>query len=375
MLTCGVRTAGSDIFLKFFLGIFRFRARNTCFRAPAWSHVAKIVKMGVIRGRRGEAHHIRHSLTRMFASGHEAGKGLYIGGEDVPPPQHQHRHHTSAATTSATATTAASSRHWRSSELDTAVGDLMSSDASKSVSSGSGHYISSQHSARSLHVGSSVSPPSSSSSAFYPNTDLQNADSPYMESLQSPTGIFGHAHSRHNMSHVPAHSLAHPIPNRQGSLLTSSSPAYSNTNLANLEVDHTSTVSPLQAYRHIQALDPLPTALEMPWNLTDTLCFNRTTASYECWDLFNPDENDTTTQSSVTGDDEYRYWTLVLIIIPLLTVFGNVLVVMSVIKEKSLKTVTNYFICSLAVADIMVAVIVMSFAVYMEVSIQHTRMC
>lgn len=65
---------------------------------------------------------------------------------------------------------------------------------------------------------------------------------------------------------------------------------------------------------------------------------------------------------------ENNYWTILLIIFPMFTVFGNVLVVMSVVREKSLKTVTNYFICSLAVADIMVAVVVMPFAVYVEVS-------
>lgn len=65
---------------------------------------------------------------------------------------------------------------------------------------------------------------------------------------------------------------------------------------------------------------------------------------------------------------EYRYWILSLILFPLFTVFGNVLVVMSVYRERSLRTVTNYFICSLAVADIMVAVMVMPLAIYLEVS-------
>lgn len=75
--------------------------------------------------------------------------------------------------------------------------------------------------------------------------------------------------------------------------------------------------------------------------------------------------------NSTSGPDfegEYRYWILALILFPLLTVFGNVLVVMSVYRERSLRTVTNYFICSLAVADIMVAVMVMPLAIYLEVS-------
>lgn len=75
--------------------------------------------------------------------------------------------------------------------------------------------------------------------------------------------------------------------------------------------------------------------------------------------------------NSTSGPDfvgEYRYWILALILFPLLTVFGNVLVVMSVYRERSLRTVTNYFICSLAVADIMVAVMVMPLAIYLEVT-------
>ena len=65
-----------------------------------------------------------------------------------------------------------------------------------------------------------------------------------------------------------------------------------------------------------------------------------------------------------------RLWALFLLIFPLFTVFGNSLVVLSVYKEKSLRTVTNYFIVSLAIADIMVAVLVMPLAVYVEVSEQ-----
>jgi 7 transmembrane receptor (rhodopsin family) len=63
-----------------------------------------------------------------------------------------------------------------------------------------------------------------------------------------------------------------------------------------------------------------------------------------------------------------RYWTLVLVIIPALTLFGNSLVCLSVWREASLRSATNYFIVSLAVADIMVAVLVMPLAVYVEVS-------
>ncbi|XP_028164117.1 dopamine D2-like receptor [Ostrinia furnacalis] len=60
----------------------------------------------------------------------------------------------------------------------------------------------------------------------------------------------------------------------------------------------------------------------------------------------------------------YNFWALSLLVFPLLTLFGNVLVIMSVSRERSLQTATNYFIVSLAVADLLVAVVVMPFGVY-----------
>lgn len=64
----------------------------------------------------------------------------------------------------------------------------------------------------------------------------------------------------------------------------------------------------------------------------------------------------------------YNYWALVLVLFPIFTLFGNVLVILSVYRERTLQTVTNYFIVSLALADLLVAVVVMPFAVYVLVS-------
>lgn len=50
------------------------------------------------------------------------------------------------------------------------------------------------------------------------------------------------------------------------------------------------------------------------------------------------------------GTESYNYWALLLIIFPVFTVFGNVLVILSVKRERSLHNVTNYFIVSLAVS-------------------------
>lgn len=63
-----------------------------------------------------------------------------------------------------------------------------------------------------------------------------------------------------------------------------------------------------------------------------------------------------------------NYWALFLLLFPVLTIFGNTLVILSVFRERSLQTATNYFIVSLACADLLVASVVMPFAVYIEVS-------
>ncbi|XP_025834740.1 dopamine D2-like receptor [Agrilus planipennis] len=65
---------------------------------------------------------------------------------------------------------------------------------------------------------------------------------------------------------------------------------------------------------------------------------------------------------------EYNYWALLLVVFPIFTLFGNVLVILSVYRERTLQTITNYFIVSLALADLLVAVVVMPFAVYVLVN-------
>ncbi|XP_067635122.1 uncharacterized protein [Eurosta solidaginis] len=63
-------------------------------------------------------------------------------------------------------------------------------------------------------------------------------------------------------------------------------------------------------------------------------------------------------------DSSLNYWALPLMVFPLLTLFGNILVILAVFRERTLQTVTNYFIVSLAIADLLVALVVMPFAVY-----------
>ena len=59
-----------------------------------------------------------------------------------------------------------------------------------------------------------------------------------------------------------------------------------------------------------------------------------------------------------------NYWALLLLVLCISVVFGNVLVILSVVKERSLQNITNYFIVSLAVADLCVAGVVMPFYAY-----------
>ena len=91
---------------------------------------------------------------------------------------------------------------------------------------------------------------------------------------------------------------------------------------------------------------------------------NQTTTST----IWPSDDYDSGKNFTLNGDVR-NYWALFLVTIPFVTIFGNVLVILSVYRERTLQTVTNYFIVSLALADLLVAIGAMPFAVYALVSI------
>ncbi|XP_034529707.1 dopamine receptor D4 related sequence [Notolabrus celidotus] len=63
----------------------------------------------------------------------------------------------------------------------------------------------------------------------------------------------------------------------------------------------------------------------------------------------------------------YNYFALVVgVLLILVIILGNTLVCLSVLTERSLKTATNYFIISLAVADLLLAVLVLPLFIYSE---------
>ena len=68
-----------------------------------------------------------------------------------------------------------------------------------------------------------------------------------------------------------------------------------------------------------------------------------------------------------TAEAGKNYWAVILIVLCLLVVFGNVLVILSVARERLLQNMTNFFIVSLAMADLLVAGFVMPFSVYVLV--------
>ncbi|XP_056346099.1 D(3) dopamine receptor [Oenanthe melanoleuca] len=64
----------------------------------------------------------------------------------------------------------------------------------------------------------------------------------------------------------------------------------------------------------------------------------------------------------------HTYYALCYCILILAIIFGNVLVCLAVLRERTLQTTTNYLVVSLAVADLLVAILVMPWMVYLEVT-------
>lgn len=81
--------------------------------------------------------------------------------------------------------------------------------------------------------------------------------------------------------------------------------------------------------------------------------------------------NSTCGTDNFTGANQTRphaYYALSYCSLILAIVFGNGLVCVAVLRERALQTTTNYLVVSLAVADLLVATLVMPWVVYLEVS-------
>ena len=75
------------------------------------------------------------------------------------------------------------------------------------------------------------------------------------------------------------------------------------------------------------------------------------------------------TQQDLREPIQLNFYSLVTISLPLVAIIGNWAVILSVKREKSLQTSTNFLIVSLAVADLLVGLIVMPWGIFALVSI------
>ncbi|TKS82413.1 D(2) dopamine receptor A [Collichthys lucidus] len=73
------------------------------------------------------------------------------------------------------------------------------------------------------------------------------------------------------------------------------------------------------------------------------------------------------TSSLPASSPPYNFYAVLLVLLIFCVVFGNVLVCVAVSRERALQTTTNYLIVSLAVSDLLLATLVMPWAVYLEV--------
>ena len=110
-------------------------------------------------------------------------------------------------------------------------------------------------------------------------------------------------------------------------------------------------------------------------NLTAALAvFNEdTNTSIDPTVMYDEFSNETmATLPSLPPTVKPAYIFLLFLLFSVFTVFGNVLVILAVCRERALQTVTNYFVVSLAVADVLVATVPMPFGVYVLVSCPQT---
>uniref|UniRef100_A0A0P4W867 G-protein coupled receptors family 1 profile domain-containing protein n=1 Tax=Scylla olivacea TaxID=85551 RepID=A0A0P4W867_SCYOL len=75
------------------------------------------------------------------------------------------------------------------------------------------------------------------------------------------------------------------------------------------------------------------------------------------------EEGEEGTGGGGTGSPPANWWGLVALLVVLLTLFGNILLILAISWDRRLQNMTNYFLLSLAVTDLMVASLVMPLSI------------
>ena len=109
-------------------------------------------------------------------------------------------------------------------------------------------------------------------------------------------------------------------------------------------------------------VDEHATSYNTAWNVT--VMTNCTTNSSE--DCLNSTLSEASHQGATTLN--HPVVGILLTFFAIVTVVGNILVILAVAKERYLRTVTNYFIVSLALADLIIGAVVMPFSISLEVT-------
>lgn len=91
-------------------------------------------------------------------------------------------------------------------------------------------------------------------------------------------------------------------------------------------------------------------------NVIDTITTTINTANNSDDSNFT---NNMTTETSSIARGPNNYWALFALVLVMGTAAGNILVCLAIAWERRLQNVTNYFLMSLAITDLMVAVLVM----------------
>ena len=76
---------------------------------------------------------------------------------------------------------------------------------------------------------------------------------------------------------------------------------------------------------------------------------------------------DNTTITTTTVASPVKWGAVALVLIVIATAFGNILLCVAVMSDRRLQNMTNYFLASLAVSDLLVAVVVMPLAVVVQI--------